>query len=88
MLDGCAGGGSGSEPSGFTGAEPSGTIVGDCEGGGGDGAGSLFSGWPGAACEIGCDGGVDDDTKHADVATEIVVTNGVANDRRGTRAGI
>jgi len=63
-------------------------ITGDCScGGGGVGCGSDCSGWPGAAWLIGCDGGVDDDTKHAGTAAS-VMTNGFANDRRGVRAAM
>jgi hypothetical protein len=54
-------------------------------GGGGDGRGSASVGWPGSACETGCDGGVDDCTKHAG-ATASVTTNGFENLRRGVRA--
>jgi hypothetical protein len=92
---GGGGGGVVSGGGGFIGGDVTGVgrggfamITGDCScGGGGVGRGSVCSGWPGAGWLIGCDGGVDDDTKHAGTAAS-VITNGFAKDRRGVRAAM
>lgn len=59
--NGCGGVGSGS--GGGVGRGGFAMIVGDWAcGGGGVGCGSATTGWPGSACAIDCDGGVDDCT--------------------------